>query len=506
MSFVDGSRTTLWRCQTLVWISAWLVPHTERAEWRSQQQRRFWHWCHFLAESGQLTPQNRVLIARACWHLFSEAFWLRFDRDVLHARSRKSLGSPLVLLIALGTATALLTAVSGVVPAARTAFSAPVPDADRVVTIRLDGSGINGNYSRTRSDTLLDLAGIWGKSKLAEGLTPFSWAPAHLLLSSRDLPVAAARVGADFFRTLGVKASAGRVFSPGDLRDCPDCVVLSFQLWQHELHADPNILGKAVVVNGSPRTVIGVLPSRFRLLSPGVSVWGLIDPAMLFTNFQRRVGAVARLPGNTTTADLQRDLSDLTESAGYVHPASQLQVLTVATQMHRSLISLAWFFLLATASGVLVVGLRLASRRMGRLPNGTGARALWLSFFAVKSALLVALVAVLAWGLVHWITTWAAGSTYPMADEYSIWLYLPLAIVALSWSVSDQRSRCRTCLRRLELPVEIGRTGSVLLNWAGTELVCPDGHGILYLPDSPENALDQDRWNQLDESWTSLFH
>ena len=69
----------------------------------------------------------------------------------------------------------------------------------------------------------------------------------------------------------------------------------------------------------------------------------------------------------------------------------------------------------------------------------------------------------------------------------------------------DQQSRCRTCLRRLELPVEIGRTGSVLLNWAGTEMVCSEGHGVLYVPESAANSLDQNRWNRLDESWSNLF-
>ena len=57
-------------------------------------------------------------------------------------------------------------------------------------------------------------------------------------------------------------------------------------------------------LNGTPRTVIGVLPADFRLISPGIAVWGLIDPAMLFTNFQRRVGAVARLHGDATAAAL----------------------------------------------------------------------------------------------------------------------------------------------------------------------------------------------------------
>ena len=56
------------------------------------------------------------------------------------------------------------------------------------------------------------------------------------------------------------------------------------------------------------------------------------------------------------------------------------------------------------------------------------------------------------------------------------------------WRLPRCRGRCATsrgaagtCLRRLELPVEIGRTGSVLLNWAGTEMVCSEGHGVLYL-------------------------
>jgi hypothetical protein len=107
--------------------------------------------------------------------------------------------------------------------------------------------------------------------------------------------------------------------------------------------------------------------------------------------------------------------------------------------------------------------------------------------------------------VVHWVSGLVAGSTYPLVDELSIWVFLPMAIAVLSWSVHDQQSRCRTCLRRLELPVDIGRTGSVLLNWSGTEMVCSQGHGILYLPDSPANSLDRDRWSNLDESWSNLF-
>ncbi len=101
MWFPDRLRTTLWRCQSIVWIASWLVPRDQRAAWRSEHNRKFWHWCHFLSESGQLTPQNRLIIAQHCWATFPHAFWIRFDRERFYSRSRILLGSPLTFLGAL---------------------------------------------------------------------------------------------------------------------------------------------------------------------------------------------------------------------------------------------------------------------------------------------------------------------------------------------------------------------------------------------------------------------
>lgn len=499
-------RAMLWYCRSIVWAASRLVPAEKRELWRVQQDRRFWHWCHFLAESNQLTASNRLLIARACWGLFPEAFWLRIAKDRFEATWRKTRGSSVAFLLALTVAVGAVVVVSGIVSAARLALARPVPDPTQVVTITLDGSSMTSKYSRTRSDTLLDLADVWGKSKLAEGLAPFSWAPGTVLLSSRDLPVGTARVDPNFFGTLGVAPILGRTFDPADARRCPNCAaVLSYPLWQHEFHADPNIIGKTVILNGNHRAVIGVLPPTFRLISPNIGIWILIDPATLFTNFQRRVGAVARLRPGTSAASLQRNLSDLTESAGYVHPSSQIQVATIAAQQRRNLIGLMWLAILCIGCATFVVVLRNIARGIGGLPPGVGLRMRWLAFLVAKSAMLLALAGVLTWTVVHWLSFWLVGSTTPIADEYAIWLFLPIATVALSWSVSDQKRRCRVCLQRLELPVDIGRTGSVLLNWAGTEMVCPRGHGVLYIPESEANSLDQDRWSKLDDSWEGLF-
>jgi hypothetical protein len=36
-------------------------------------------------------------------------------------------------------------------------------------------------------------------------------------------------------------------------------------------------------------------------------------------------------------------------------------------------------------------------------------------------------------------------------------------------------------------------------------MVCPKGHGVLYLPDSEAQWLEGGRWNNLDDSWAGLF-
>lgn len=63
---------------------------------------------------------------------------------------------------------------------------------------------------------------------------------------------------------LGVQPLLGRWFTADeDQIGQPQFVVLSHQLWQDEFAADPHVLGTAITLNGTPATVIGVMPPRF---------------------------------------------------------------------------------------------------------------------------------------------------------------------------------------------------------------------------------------------------
>lgn len=78
-------------------------------------------------------------------------------------------------------------------------------------------------------------------------------------------------------------------------------------------------------------------------------------------------------------------------------------------------------------------------------------------------------------------------------------------ILAYRWALNDQRRRCPDCLRLCGNPVPIGHPSYVLLHWYGTELICPQGHGLLQVPQLPKASFSSHRWLRLDASWRSLF-
>ena len=72
-------------------------------------------------------------------------------------------------------------------------------------------------------------------------------------------------VSANMFTVLGVEPRLGRSFADGEDPDGHDgVVILADSLWRRRFHADPGIVGRKVLLNGSPREVVGVLPPSFR--------------------------------------------------------------------------------------------------------------------------------------------------------------------------------------------------------------------------------------------------
>jgi predicted permease len=76
--------------------------------------------------------------------------------------------------------------------------------------------------------------------------------------------IPSARVSPSLFPMLGIQALLGRTFlNDEDQAGRDRVVVLNENLWRRRFAADPNIIGRKIVLDGNPYEVIGVLPASF---------------------------------------------------------------------------------------------------------------------------------------------------------------------------------------------------------------------------------------------------
>ena len=151
-----------------------------------------------------------------------------------------------------------------------------------------------------------------------ESVTTFDRDQVTLTGAGDAVRLPAAFVTSSFFRVLRVKPAMGRIFTAQEEQPDAGVAVLSEELWRGRLAADPNILGKAITVDGIKRNVIGVMPAGFAFpgdaalwlplavrVDPGGNifsriVFGRLQPAVSQRQAQAELDALTpQLPGAT---------------------------------------------------------------------------------------------------------------------------------------------------------------------------------------------------------------
>jgi hypothetical protein len=71
--------------------------------------------------------------------------------------------------------------------------------------------------------------------------------------------------------------------------------------------------------------------------------------------------------------------------------------------------------------------------------------------------------------------------------------------------IQDQRLRCRTCVRKLRMPIAKGSWTHILLSPPRTEYICPYGHGTLKVPELQLGGPHPNDWEPHEDMWKELF-
>jgi predicted permease len=125
----------------------------------------------------------------------------------------------------------------------------------------------------------------------------------------------------NYFNILGVAPSIGRTFTEREAQSRAPLVVLSDALWRSSFHADQQIVGKPIILDSKPYTVIGVMPPRFDY-PPQTQLWmpmavDLPDDYALEHRFVRVIG---RLKPGISLAEAQSRMNVLERQIAAQHP------------------------------------------------------------------------------------------------------------------------------------------------------------------------------------------
>ncbi len=121
---------------------------------------------------------------------------------------------------------------------------------------------------------------------------------------------------------LRASALRGRVFGDADSRADPRIAVISYDLWRTRFGADPAVLGRRIVLNDIPHTVMGVMPPDFDFPTARAQVWlpvtrDDLDPTERRShNYQ----VVARLGSGTGLERAQEEMDALAATLAEEHP------------------------------------------------------------------------------------------------------------------------------------------------------------------------------------------
>ena len=124
--------------------------------------------------------------------------------------------------------------------------------------------------------------------------------PDNYRLTGRGQPEPATgmEVIGNFFEVLGVQPAMGRLFTAQESRaGAHPVALLAYPYWRRQFAGDPAIVGKEIDLNGTPVTVVGVLPASFdfgAVFSPGSKV-DLIVPLIL--DHERMEGNIVTMMG-----------------------------------------------------------------------------------------------------------------------------------------------------------------------------------------------------------------
>ena len=150
------------------------------------------------------------------------------------------------------------------------------------------------------------------------------------------------QISSGLLNTLGVKPILGREFSPEeDMRGGAAVVIISQRLWRERFASTPEALGKSLTLDGVDYTIIGVLPSDFRLIGDDADVYtplGQGDPLIYGDRTIHPILCIARLKTGVTVAQSDAEIGAVQVHLNQLYPSADAGLGANVTPLKQELV------------------------------------------------------------------------------------------------------------------------------------------------------------------------
>jgi predicted permease len=271
----------------------------------------------------------------------------------------------LILSLGIGATTVMFAVINGVL---LRPLSYPQPD--RLVTMR----GSTETFGEFWGLSNLDFADV---KRQSQTLALAGWTYGGGTISEPGEPeyVNGREISAELFSTLGISPIQGRAFRPDeDQPGASPVVIISYALWQRDFGGEPAAIGRSLVYDGKPYTVVGVAPARFQLDGEADVFTPLeqrqtTDPRMQ-NRAARFLRVTARLRPGFALSEARAELALIARHLAEEYPKSNAGLIMTAYSLQKELVgdvgSTLWLLLCAVGLVLLIACVNIASLLLAR--------------------------------------------------------------------------------------------------------------------------------------------